>query len=80
MKVQVQIFGQLKDYFSDLHEVDIENGQSVAGLKVKLLELNASATEILDVSRWAIGDAFIELNTILTENVEVCILPPSSGG
>jgi molybdopterin synthase sulfur carrier subunit len=69
----------LKDYFEKefviAHPID-----DVLTLKTHLIEQNPRAKDILDISRFAVNNDFVELNQSLKQNDNISIMPPSSGG
>lgn len=77
--MKIQVFAALKDYFEMEFEL-MEDVKNVEALKKQLIALNASAVNILQVCRFAVGDEFVDHNFRFKINDTVLIIPPSSGG
>ncbi|WP_448698786.1 MoaD/ThiS family protein [Mucilaginibacter sp. AW1-3] len=75
----IQVFAVLKEHFDKEFEVggDIHD---IATLKDHLLKLNAEAGNILQISRFAVNNEFVNLDYAIKSNDTICIFPPSSGG
>lgn len=69
----------LKEYFDGQFEVKA-SPRDISALKHQLGLLNPEAKDVLTISRFAIDDAFVGNDYLLTENDTVFIIPPSSGG
>ncbi|HEY4209333.1 MAG TPA: MoaD/ThiS family protein [Puia sp.] len=77
--MKIHVYAALKDYFSPEFELDAV-ARNTNELKVRLLEINNEAGNLLDNCRFAIEDGFIDNDHKLKENDTVIIIPPSSGG
>jgi molybdopterin synthase sulfur carrier subunit len=77
--MKIHVYAILKDYFSPEFEL---NGlaRNTDELKLRLLEINNEAKQVLDNCRFAIEEGFIDHDHKLKENDTVIIIPPSSGG
>lgn len=75
----IQTFAALKDYFSNHFEV-LENLNLISELKTFLIQQNPEAENILNLSRFAVNDNFVNLEFEIKNNDTICIIPPSSGG
>ncbi|TKB97594.1 MoaD/ThiS family protein [Pedobacter cryophilus] len=75
--MKVKVYAVLKDYFAAETEIVAQN---ITDLKEQLLQLNPSAKEVINLSRFAVNDAFVENNHQINENDTISIIPPSSGG
>lgn len=75
----IQTFAALKDYFSTPYEV-LENLSLISDLKTYLIQQNSDAENILNLSRFAVKDTFVDLDFEIKKNDTICIIPPSSGG
>ncbi|TAH03373.1 MAG: MoaD/ThiS family protein [Sphingobacteriales bacterium] len=75
----IQTFAALKDYFSTPYEV-LENLSLISDLKTYLIQQNSDAENILNLSRFAVNDTFVDLDFEIKKNDTICIIPPSSGG
>jgi len=80
MKVTIQVFAGLKDYFKPEFDLDLDDNATVGLLKQKLLELKPQAGPLLEVCRFATDNEFINDTRTVKENEIICFFPPSSGG
>jgi molybdopterin synthase sulfur carrier subunit len=79
LKIQIQVFAALKDYFKSDFEI-IASINTVHELKEELEKLNPRSKKVLQASRFAINENFVSQEYKLNENDKVVVLPPSSGG
>jgi len=79
MKISVQVYAVLKDYFNPSFEITIDN-PTVEGLLTTLILLNPACETIVKRSRFAINEAIVDINYKLKKDDKIFILPPSSGG
>lgn len=77
--MNIQTFAALKDYFSANFNVT-ENLHHISDLKTFLIQQNPAAQEILNISRFAVNDIFVDLDFEIKQHDTICIIPPSSGG
>lgn len=75
----IQTFAALKDYFATHFEV-IENLNQILDLQAFLIQQNPEAENLLNLSRFAVNDTFVNLDFEITNDDTICIIPPSSGG
>ncbi len=75
----IQVFAILKEYFDKQFELDTDV-QTIAALQDSLSQLNAQAAGVLQISRFAINNEFVDQNHKIKSNDTICIFPPSSGG
>jgi molybdopterin converting factor small subunit len=76
----IRVFGGLKTYYSESISLQLTKGTSVNEVMDKLLEMNSKAKEVLDISQLAINSTIVAKDLIITENCELIVLPPFSGG
>lgn len=75
----IQVFAVLKDHFEK--EFDLGSDiKDIASLKEYLSHKNTGAGGILQVSRFAVNNEFVDLDYTIKPNDTICIFPPSSGG
>lgn len=72
-------FAAMLDYFKTPVKIE-EQIESIEQLKTYLSNLNPECVELLSSSRFAINEEFVNLETKLSPNSEVFLVPPSSGG
>ncbi|MBK0384467.1 MoaD/ThiS family protein [Pedobacter sp. SD-b] len=77
--MKIRTYAILKDYFSDITDITF-NAKHIAQIKDKLEEINPSAKAILNISRFAVDDAFVALDYELKGDETISVIPPSSGG
>jgi molybdopterin synthase sulfur carrier subunit len=77
--MKIQTFAVLKDHFSAEFEID-EEFENIAAIKSYLIQQNPSAQDVLNISRFAVNNTFVDLDFKIKTNDNICIIPPSSGG
>ncbi|HTN19530.1 MAG TPA: MoaD/ThiS family protein [Pelobium sp.] len=77
--MKIKIYAVLKDYFPATVEINSAIA-NISELKAQLEKQNPSAKAILDLSRFAVDDAFVALEHGLTGTETISVIPPSSGG
>ena len=77
--MRIHVYAILKDYFSPEFELNAI-ARNTDELKIRLLEINSKAGQVLDNCRFAIEEGFIDHDHKLKENDTVIIIPPASGG
>ena len=80
MKIRVQLFAGLKDFYESELSLDLPEPARAGDVHARLGEINPGGRELLKVSRLAIDDSFVSADSLLREGQEVIVLPPSSGG
>ena len=79
MRLTLQMFGSLQDYYPSKFEIDAAC-QTAAELRSELARRNESARELLESCRFAVGDELISDQSMLRPQSRVLVFPPSSGG
>ena len=77
--MRVTVYAVLKDYFDSSFNVN-ENISSVEELKNKLEQIKPQSAAVLNASRFAVNDEFVNLDFKIKEDDSISILPPASGG
>ena len=77
--MRVTVYAVLKDYFDSSFNLE-ENLSSVEELKNKLEQIKPQSASVLNASRFAVNDEFVNLDFKIKEDDSISILPPSSGG
>lgn len=75
----IQVFAVLKDHFYKEFELS-EDIKDIASLREYLSHQNTGADGILQISRFAVHNQFVDLDYAIKQNDTICIFPPSSGG
>jgi molybdopterin synthase sulfur carrier subunit len=77
--MKIKTYAVLKDYFP--HQADIvSSAKTINELREELIFENPSAKAILNISRFAIDDTFVDLDMAINGTEIISIIPPSSGG
>lgn len=77
--MKVTVYAVLKDYFDPSFHLD-EKLTSIEELKNKLEQIRPQAIEVLNASRFAVNDEFVNLDFKIKDDDSISVLPPSSGG
>lgn len=77
--MKVTVYAVLKDYFDPSFQLD-EKLTSIEALKNKLEQIKPQAAAVLNASRFAVNDEFVNLDFKIKEDDSISVLPPSSGG
>lgn len=80
--VKIGFFGRLRDVLGDERELPAEPGETVAGLRVRLAEINPGAGGDLLSSRVraCVADRIVGEDFVVGGQERVEFLPPLSGG
>ena len=76
--IKVQVFAVLKEFYDENFAVG--DLQSIDHLKAHLIALKPEALNILNKSRFAINNKFVNNNTKINYGDTIYVMPPSSGG
>ena len=80
MKINLIAFGIAKDILKAKQlEFKVKPGDTISGLKQKLFESYPDFSKLKSLS-FAVGENYQEDSYLLSENDEVVIIPPVSGG
>ncbi|MGV3507787.1 MAG: MoaD/ThiS family protein [Sphingobacteriaceae bacterium] len=77
--MKIQVYAVLKDYFEKEFTLS-QSFNDINSLKSFLIIKNPKAENILNISRFAVDNEFVENDYSLNENDHISIMPPSSGG
>lgn len=80
MTIKIKTFANLKDYLPEEFKMNVEENTSIRDLKELLIRRYPQIQSILDNSRFAINEEFVEDVAIIRKNQIVYIIPPVSGG
>lgn len=77
--MNIRVYAVLKDYFE--REFTISQPlNTINDLRSYLADKHPEAKRVLNVSRFAVNDEFVENDYHLKEHDDISIMPPSSGG
>lgn len=77
--MKIQVYAILKDYFEKEFILQ-QSFNDINSLRSFLINKNPKAENILNISRFAVDNEFVEYDYNLNENDNISIMPPSSGG
>lgn len=81
MKVRVKLFAVAKELAgSDELSVDLPAGATVQHLREAIVTSSPALARIVPHALWAVDAAYTTDDTVLTEQSEVALIPPVSGG
>ena len=80
VEITVSCFAGLRKYFAATETVKCTLPATCDEILEKMLAKNPEASVMLSKCRIAIGEQFVPQDFVLTENVVVFLIPPSSGG
>jgi molybdopterin converting factor small subunit len=81
MIVRVKLFAAAKDLAkSDTIAVDVPEGATVSQLRAEVVAKVPALKKIVAHSLWAIGTEYVSDDDQLTEQSDVALIPPVSGG
>jgi len=78
--IKVTCFAALRKYFGATELVKCTLPVACSDILEKLKDKNPEAEIMLGKCRIAIGEQFVPQDFVLTENVALFLIPPSSGG
>lgn len=77
--MKIQVYAKLKDYFEKEFTLQ-QSFSDINSLKSFLINQNPQAENVLNISRFAVDNEFVENDYSLNQNDSISIMPPSSGG
>ena len=80
MDIKVNVFANLKDHYDPVFTLELPSDARVENLLAQLAQQHPASQGVLRACRIAVGEDLVDKNYSLTENEEVFLLPPSSGG
>lgn len=60
--------------------VEVNEGAQLAQVASQLGEMYPTLKGLLAISRWAVDHQFASLDTLVTDQQEIALIPPISGG
>lgn len=81
MKISLMVFAVLDDMFpNNPHEYQVPEGMTADQLMKQLSREFPQKAGLLDCTRLAHQDDYVEKTSVLKEAAEYCLIPPVSGG
>jgi len=81
MRVRVKLFAVAKELAgSDTLTIDVLDGASVADLRKAVAAKLPALGQILPHALWAVDTAYADDDTLITQQSDVALIPPVSGG
>ncbi|MEC8557646.1 MAG: MoaD/ThiS family protein [Planctomycetota bacterium] len=60
--------------------MELAGGSTVREVRDAIIQEFAELGDLAQVSRWAINNQFVDLETVLNESLQLAMIPPVSGG
>ena len=81
MKVRIKLFAVAKE-LAGCNEltIDLPEGATVRDLRAAVIHTSPPLARIIPHALWSIDATYAADNTLLTEQSEVALIPPVSGG
>jgi sulfur-carrier protein len=81
MHVRVKLFAAAKDLVgSDTATVEVADAANIADVRTALLDRDPALTKIVPHALWAVDAKYASENTPITDQSEIALIPPVSGG
>lgn len=81
MKVRVKLFAAAKELAGrDDLEIEVPAGATIADARSATIAAVPALARIVPHSVWAVGTEYVPNNTPLTEQSQIALIPPVSGG
>jgi sulfur-carrier protein len=81
MNVRVKLFAAAKDLVgSDTVTIEVADAAIVADVRTALLKTIPALTKIVPHALWAVDAQYAAENTPITDESEIALIPPVSGG
>jgi len=81
MKVRVKLFAAAKELVGrDTLEIEVPAGATIASVRAALIAAVPELDRIVSHSLWAVGAEYVSHNTPITEQSDLALIPPVSGG
>jgi sulfur-carrier protein len=81
MKLRVQLFAVAKQIAdADQLALDVVDGVSIADVRRAVVAAVPALDAILEHARWAVDAEFVDDDHRVTEQSEIAVIPPVSGG
>ena len=81
MRVRVKLFAAARELAGASEvAVDVQEGATIADVERALLNEFPALAKIVPHARWAVDAAFVAVDSNVTEQTEVALIPPVSGG
>ena len=77
--MKIEVYAVLKEYFEKQFCIE-QSFNSINDLKNFLIDRNPASADVLNISRFAVDNEFVDNDYTLKENDKISIMPPSSGG
>ncbi len=80
MKIKIQVFASLRDYFDETFDLEVAEGLNISDILDIISIKSPMAIPVLRKCRVAINENFVAENYKIGEADHLFIIPPSSGG
>jgi len=81
MRVRVKLFAAARDAAGESEvKLEVRDGATLADVERALLSDIPALAQLLPYARWAVDAEFATSGAVLTEQSEIALIPPVSGG
>ena len=81
MRVRVRLFAAARELVgSESLEIEVGSGATIAEMKRAVVASVPALDRLMKHSLWAVGAEYVADGTVLSENADVAMIPPVSGG
>ena len=81
MKVRIKLFAAAKELAGrDTLEIEVPPGATIADARAAVTTTVPALEQIVSHSVWAIGAEYVHDSTPITEQSDIALIPPVSGG
>lgn len=77
--MKLKIYAALKQHFDAEFDLPVQT-YTLPELKNELVKINPKASRIIELSRFAVNDSFINADYRFNGDETISVIPPSSGG
>ncbi len=78
--IKIHFFAGLTRIFPNSIDFKVTDEKTIEDVISSLKKENPSSLGLLNNSRIAVNEEFVDIQTSLYENIEIFVIPPSSGG
>jgi molybdopterin converting factor small subunit len=80
MKLKINTYASVKEFFGESFELDVDRGSSIETLRKKIISLKPETAGLINKCRFAVNESIVNDATLIKEDEDVHIIPPASGG
>jgi molybdopterin synthase sulfur carrier subunit len=80
MDIKIKTFAGFKELLGNEFTISVNEPISISELSTRIEETSPSTKRLLSISAFAVNNSVVNSDFIISENSEIFLLPPSSGG